>query len=276
MGGIVKCINQCRKNGCAPTLHLRTLNPHLEHAAFDAVFETEPAAFAYPTGNCQVSSFGFGGTNAHGIFWGKSMDVNQDVEKLWMRKLLSRPPPEVRPMGQNYDDWEADFPDTRAMRQGVKFSLSIGPDEGNEPLRWDIVDDRQAEIEEMEATFAVVGNFNGWDAEEAVPMEDAEVPGVHRITLEVPLGGKLEFHLLKGGTADQVVCPEQDDCTRKAVQIIGPEKDLKNKWVINAQEGKQVRIELFNRAGRTTIMWIIQRDGADATNNIMGDTGDEE
>lgn len=276
MGGIVKCINQCRNAKCAPTLHLRTLNPHLEHAKFDALFETEPAAFAYTSGNCQVSSFGFGGTNAHGIFWGKSSVINQDVERLWMRKLLSRPPPEVRPMGQNYDDWEADFPDTRLMRKGVKFSLSIGPDEGNEPLRWDIADDRQAEIDEMEATFAVVGNFNGWDAEEAVPMEDAEVPGVHRITLEVPAGGKLEFHLLKGGRADQVVCPEQDDCTRKVAKIIGPEKDLKNKWVIHAQEGRQVRIELFNRAGRRTIVWIIERSEADAINNMVGDTGDEE
>ena len=110
-------------------------------------------------GNSQVSSFGFGGTNAHGIFWGQNISikedggwsqcscrpsnwlklvsdviasesdripgstdlrlnsrpsfvcsfqlpsflllphVGEDVERVWMKKLLSRPPPEVRPMG---------------------------------------------------------------------------------------------------------------------------------------------------------------------------------
>ena len=118
---------------------------------------------------------------------GASDAVFQDVEKVWMKKLLSRPPPEVRPMGGppgvgkfwparaaffpqctsclshcefwqtrglDFDKWEADFPDTRMVRKGAKswaqcqaepgapasvlkprFSLSMGPDEGNEPLR---------------------------------------------------------------------------------------------------------------------------------------------
>eukprot|EP00439_Symbiodinium_sp_Y106_P047823 s4308_g6.t1 len=263
MGGIVKCILQCRSAKCCPTQHLRTLNPHLEHAKFEAHFETEPAAFATNQGNSQVSSFGFGGTNAHGVFWGMNVSIKEDVEKVWMKKLLSRPPPEVRPMGLDFDKWEADFPDTRMVRKGAKFSLSMGPDEGNEPLRWDVVDEsREIEVDDMEATFAITGNFNNWDDEEAIPMEDGEVPGVHRITLQVPAGGELHFHLLKGGNAKQIVGPAVDECTRKGAKIIGPQENLKNKWVINAPEGKEVRIEFFSRNGRRSILWILSKGDA--------------
>merc|ERR1712066_101616 len=43
MGAICKCVLQCKHAKCLSTLHLRTLNPHLEHAAFDAIFQTENA-----------------------------------------------------------------------------------------------------------------------------------------------------------------------------------------------------------------------------------------
>merc|ERR1719434_325130 len=33
-----KCVMVVMKITCAPTLHLKTLNPHLDHAAFDAVY----------------------------------------------------------------------------------------------------------------------------------------------------------------------------------------------------------------------------------------------
>ena len=29
-------------------------------------------------GNSQVSSFGFGGTNAHGVFWGMNVSIKED------------------------------------------------------------------------------------------------------------------------------------------------------------------------------------------------------
>ncbi|CAE8633086.1 unnamed protein product, partial [Polarella glacialis] len=207
MGGMIKCILQCKHSKCCPTLHVRTLNPHLEHTAFDAVFQTEPGQFAYTRGNSQVSSFGFGGTNAHGVFWGESVDVNQDVERVWMRKLMMRPPPEVRPMGRNFDDWEADFPDTRALRKGAKFCISLSPDDmPGQAIRWEMVEEGLgAEAEDLEATFAISGNFNNWDADEAVPMADGEVPGVHVVSLQVPAGGMLEFQLLQGGDAKQVI-----------------------------------------------------------------------
>eukprot|EP00913_Durusdinium_trenchii_P007675 g7211.t1 len=180
-------------------------------------------------------------------------------------------------MGLDYDKWEADFPDTRLLRKGAKFSLSMGPDEGNEPLRWDMVDERrEIEVDDAEATFAITGNFNNWDAEEAIPMEDGEVPGVHRTSLQVPPGGELHFHLLKGGDAKQVVGPETDDCTRKGAPIVGPHATLKNKWAraqgrLNWVVRREVRIEFFSRGGRRSILWILSREGV-----MPLETGDDE
>ncbi|CAE8690848.1 unnamed protein product, partial [Polarella glacialis] len=207
-------------------------------------------------------SFGFGGTNAHGVFWGESVDVNQDVERVWMRKLMMRPPPEVRPMGRNFDDWEADFPDTRALRKGAKFCISLSPDDmPGQAIRWEMVEEGLgAEAEDLEATFAISGNFNNWDADEAVPMADGEVPGVHVVSLQVPAGGVLEFQLLQGGDAKQVIGPASEHCTRKAEAILGPDADLSNKWVVHASEGKEVRIEFFSKSGRRSIMWLVERD----------------
>jgi len=167
---------------------------------------------------------------------------------------------------------QTDFPDTRMLRKGHKFSLSMGPDEGNEPLRWDVVDERrEIEVDDAEATFAITGNFNNWDEEEAIPMEDGEVPGVHRTSLQVPAGGELHFHLLKGGDVKQVVGPEIDGCTRKGAPIVGPKAGLTNKWVIQAAEGQDVRIEFFSKGGRRSILWILSRDGAGPLQ-----TGDDE
>merc|ERR1719464_2697071 len=91
MGAICKCILQCKYAKCCPTLHLRTLNPHLEHAAFDAIFQTESSKYTYFQGHSQVSSFGFGGANGHGIFWGKNLDAQPDVETLFKDELNRRP-----------------------------------------------------------------------------------------------------------------------------------------------------------------------------------------
>merc|ERR1712066_748176 len=73
MGSITKCIIQCKYAKCYPTLHCHTLNPHLEHAAFEALFQTEDSEMPYIQGHCQVSSFGFGGSNGHGVFWGHNI-----------------------------------------------------------------------------------------------------------------------------------------------------------------------------------------------------------
>merc|ERR550514_1703020 len=84
---MVKCVMVVKKAKCAPTIHFKTLNPHLDHAAFDAFFCTEMNPYKYKQGHCQVSSFGVGGTNGHAIFWGEGHKKLPDVRMLFLKKL---------------------------------------------------------------------------------------------------------------------------------------------------------------------------------------------
>jgi len=129
MAAMVKCVMQCKRTKCCPSLHLKTLNPHLEHTQFEAIFESEAALYTYAQGHSQVSSFGFGGTNGHGVFWGRNQGVLPDVNEAFMKRVKLMGPPEVRVMGNSPDDWESDAPDTRGVKSGAKFSISLSPDD---------------------------------------------------------------------------------------------------------------------------------------------------
>merc|ERR1712176_650252 len=111
MSAQIKCIIQVSATTCCATNHFRTLNPHLEHAAFDAFFETEDALFHYNQGHSQVSSFGFGGSNGHAIFWGDSIDQAPNIMAAMERRLKQAHAPEVRPVGSNPDNWDSDYPE---------------------------------------------------------------------------------------------------------------------------------------------------------------------
>merc|ERR1711972_86045 len=91
---------------CAPTQHLKCLNPHLDHAAFDAFFASEANPYLYNAGHAQVSSFGVGGTNGHAIFWGeKTIQADVDNTKLFLRKLRRTPCP-INADGSNPAAWD--------------------------------------------------------------------------------------------------------------------------------------------------------------------------
>merc|ERR1711998_104652 len=94
-----KCVMVVIKITCAATQHVKTLNPHLDHAAFEAIFCTEHNPYKYKQGHCQVSSFGVGGTNGHAIFWGEGFkpppDYRRslmDVKKLSGSKIIADGP----------------------------------------------------------------------------------------------------------------------------------------------------------------------------------------
>jgi len=257
MGGIVKCVIQCKFAKCMSTLHMRTLNPHLEHAAFDAIFQTESACYAYTQGHSQVSSFGFGGSNGHGVFWGENVNIVPNAQKTWEKKLAARPPPEVRVIGKSYDEWEADFPDPRRCKKGDTFSMTMGPDDpADRPVKWEPVEQSGDDAEDDEDTmYTISGNFNEWDDDRM--LAGGSVPGVHTTTLDVPDDGVLEFYFHRMGDRKQVLCPDIPDCSRRAEPIIGPQNELRNKWVVRASPGTEVAVELFVVGDRKAVTWIV-------------------
>lgn len=261
MGSITKCIIQCKYAKCYPTLHVRTLNPHLEHAAFEAVFQNENSAMPYLQGHCQVSSFGFGGSNGHGIFWGHNILVNEDYDRQMRKRIQKRPAPEVRVLGKDPEEWDADFPDLRTLKPGAKISVTLNKDDDLEDkLKWEVVNDGPDESEagEDDSFYAICGNFNEWEDDR---MAAGDVPGQHTITIEVPDSGILEFRFFKDGEKDQVLAPASEDCDRKTETIKGPAKGLTNKWVVRSRAGSEIRIELFVKGNMKSVLWLGQVSG---------------
>lgn len=252
MAAMCKCILGVKHSQCLPSNHVRQLNPHLEHTIFDAFFETERSRFPFDRGNYQISSFGFGGTNGHVVFWGKSVVNKEDNKAKIMRRIAKMSPAEIRPVGQNPDHWEADLPDQNPQ-SGESYGLVLNPEDPiDEPMRWLKVSAAEQAESENDAQYVVTGNFNFWQQDS---MEPGNVPGSHSIVLLMPSDGKLEFRFLRNGNIDEIVAPEVAKCSQKLARISGPEADLQNFWLIEGQANSRYLIELLCLKGMYSITW---------------------
>jgi len=212
----------------------------------------------YTTGNSHVSSFGFGGSNGHGIFWGEGIVDTGDIKALAMMSINKRPLPEVRPVGTNPDNWDSDWPAADG-KDGDKYEVVIDQDDTEEtPVKWTLVEPapEEGEEEEMESC-EITGNFNDWTAER---MMAGSVPGVHVTTLEIPESGTLEFRFLADGDEEKVIAPAVPKCTRKTAKILGPEKGPKNSWTVHAEPGSELEVQLFFTKKWRSVTWLKPED----------------
>merc|ERR1719161_3524636 len=63
--GLIKCVLVLRSRRMPPNLHLRELNPHIDHTGISVRIATEAVELCHRATAFGVSAFGFGGTNAH-------------------------------------------------------------------------------------------------------------------------------------------------------------------------------------------------------------------
>merc|ERR1711870_3467 len=171
------------------------------------------------------------------------------------RKLKKRSQPEVRVIGKDPSEWDADFPDLQKLKPGSKISVTINKEDKNEEkVKWDIDrDGPEIKEDDDDCFFSICGNFNDWEDDR---MAAGDVPGVHTATIETPDSGVLEFRFLKDGEKDQVLAPATDSCEKKTEAIQGPAKGLTNKWSIQSQAGSEVKIELFFRGSMRALLWL--------------------
>merc|ERR1711865_464103 len=225
---------------CAPTLHLKTLNPHLDHAAFEAVYTTECNPFQYTRGHSQVSSFGVGGTNGHAIFWGEDLSPTLaiDPHKLLLSKL-NRQMPILIADGPNPADWDFSGPDFKA-KPGDKYFLSIEKDPitGETPIRWVKADPAEG----LPEFYALAGSHNDWADDKMI---EGEAPHFFYQELEIPSEGTIEFRFLVDGDQSKGLGPTEPNCTRRTAPMDSVKKDCTTSWLITGSPGDNVRIELL-------------------------------
>merc|ERR1712061_120943 len=104
--------------------------------SFDNDIMNEMGAGHVTQSHVHVSSFGFGGTNGHVIFWGKSLYHLPDVPTAVLQKLREQPVPEVRVSGSDPADWEWDGPDAE-IRAGEKYKITFNQEDPKDtPVKW--------------------------------------------------------------------------------------------------------------------------------------------
>jgi polyketide synthase-associated protein len=253
MGGMVKCIEQVMHCQCVTSLHVSQLNPHLDHEAFEAFFETELTKFKFDQGHSQVTSLGFGGSNGHAIFHGKkSAGFLPSPNEQIMKRIAKMNPAEIRVLGDNPANWESDMPGAD-HKPGDAYKIFINSEDPVDvPVRWEKVE-KEAEEDEEEAAFSIVGNFNSWEEDRMAP---GDVPGQYVTNITVPSEGILEFRFLKDGDPDKVIGPSMPKCGKKSAPIKGPERGLTNSWLVKMQGDSEVQIELLCVKGKFSIIWF--------------------
>eukprot|EP00811_Abedinium_folium_P030448 NODE_487_length_2995_cov_6.779289.p1 GENE.NODE_487_length_2995_cov_6.779289~~NODE_487_length_2995_cov_6.779289.p1 ORF type:complete len:854 (-),score=245.54 NODE_487_length_2995_cov_6.779289:434-2800(-) len=251
MGGMVKCVLQVLSSISYPSLHLRLLNPHLNHDDFMGRYNTELLNYGCEQGHSQISSFGFGGTNGHAIFWGLSSET-QELDSPVVRLIRRLPAPKVHVHGADPDSWGWDFPDLRDVKPNDFLSASMHPDHLDQAPLWSTTLPRVKADEDL-ATYNIAGDFSEW---EGVLMDAGAVPGLHVTVLEVPPAGAVTFHFRIHGDDQKILAPDTDGCSRASADIVGPAEHLSNVWSVTAPPGALLQVELFVRQGRRSVLWF--------------------
>lgn len=233
-----KCILIVMNAVCLPTQHVKTLNPHLDHAAFDAVYCTEHTAYRYATGHCQVSSFGVGGTNGHAIFWGEKVEPDVDFRKVFLRKIMRATPPITTEGTSDPACWDYRGLDYKA-KEGDSYKVYLEKDAftGEETVTFE-----KEEVKEDPAEFySTTGNHNDWDSDQ---MQEGDVHGLFFQDIPVPDDGVLEFRILVDGNPEKNIGPEETT-SQRLTAIQGPSSELRTSWLINGTPGDVVRVEFL-------------------------------
>lgn len=252
---MIKCCMVVRKTKSAPTIHLKTLNPHLEHTQFDAFFSTECTPYKYNQGHCQVSSFGVGGTNGHAVFWGEESYAAKtvDPEKLFMKKLEVQPP-KIIADGPDPEDWNYSGP-AGVLKPGEAYRVRIDRDPvtGATPIRWEKY---TLEEEPRPEFYSMTGSYNEWVAER---MEEGEVPGLWYQIVDIPDSGTMEFRFLEDDDTNRALGPLEKSCKRRLAPAEAS-KSCETSWVIDGQPGEVYRVELLVPSKRPpAVTWFKMR-----------------
>merc|ERR1711879_720244 len=130
--GFFKCLLQVAHCEGASNVHLRVKNPHLDMEGFPCQMLSESVVMRDDAAYSGVSSFGFGGTNAHAEAWGKNIfttrgSLCQDPTTVFQKKLANAPAPEITMNGDDVTEWETTGLDPRA-EPGQKWKVSLDED----------------------------------------------------------------------------------------------------------------------------------------------------
>mmetsp|Transcript_59827 Transcript_59827/g.110771 ORF Transcript_59827/g.110771 Transcript_59827/m.110771 type:complete len:942 (+) Transcript_59827:80-2905(+) len=256
LAGFLKCVEQVSHCEACPNVHLHTLNAHLDFSGFPCQVLSEKVVMSEDAAYTGVSSFGFGGTNAHAQAWGRNVMTSRgtlqiDTSKAFIQKLMHAPAAEITMNGEDALDWETTGlpPD---IKPGDKFKVEL--DEDGVAI-WEV---QEEDDENFGDDFYIQGTFNSWEPEALEPHE--RIPGLWIGEIVVGKSGEEEFQVLADEDKDMVYYPGMIQCTYKSAPVLGPAGASKEySWMIKGEPGQKFRIEFFQSGRSMSVLWMAMR-----------------
>eukprot|EP00403_Amphidinium_massartii_P017302 CAMPEP_0178421644 /NCGR_PEP_ID=MMETSP0689_2-20121128/26753_1 /TAXON_ID=160604 /ORGANISM="Amphidinium massartii, Strain CS-259" /LENGTH=914 /DNA_ID=CAMNT_0020043161 /DNA_START=31 /DNA_END=2772 /DNA_ORIENTATION=+ len=219
--GFVKCCLQVLKAEVSPNLHLRELNPNLDMTGFPALMETEGMMCEHTSTFAGVSSFGFGGTNSHGMAFGKHVGGHRgymllDARKVLLNKINAAPPPDVAVWSDDPEDWETSgIPIDADECVDKQFQVELL--EHGKVVWREVVEE---EPETRGSRFYLTGTFNDWGFDQ-MELDDV-MPDLYVLEMELGDEGAENFQIVVDEDTDLIYYPETEQCVRKSAPVKGP------------------------------------------------------
>ena len=113
IAGIIKTALMLHHRQLVPSLHFQTPNPHIPFDKLPVRVQTEHEAWQDEPAFAGVSSFGFGGSNAHAVLMGMPAvppQPDQPSQTPYLVPLSAKTPAALRQLAQRWRDWLANEP----------------------------------------------------------------------------------------------------------------------------------------------------------------------
>jgi len=270
MAGFLKCCLQVGHAESSPNLHLKELNAHLDMAGFPGQFLTEGVGLSFDASFCGVSSFGFGGTNAHAIAYGKNSITSRGLSTgktraVMLEKLKQAAAPDVFQVDEDEEDWATDGMPLESPSTPCLYQLELGRD-GKVHCR-EIVE----EIAAIGDSVSLIGSFSNW--QDKVPLTPSSaIPNLYVAQVTIGGSGSESFQVishmpaLEEGEEEQEIFffPEtQGPCSSRAARIkFSSDKPARDRcWMIKSKSGAKFQVEFYIDSTANTINWIAEKDG---------------
>ncbi|CAK0839000.1 unnamed protein product [Prorocentrum cordatum] len=259
MAGFVKCCMQVMRAECGPNIHFREGNPHLNVEGFPCRFVSECLTFAHDSSYTGVSSFGFGGTNAHALAYGRNSATSRGIGQRSLRRVVMdrirrAPPPDVAMLGSDPEQWESNGMPASEGQIGRVFRVELLEDGS---VVWREAAERARAL--AGSTFHLTGSFNQWGLSMMQP--SSGIPNLHVGEVCVPPEGEVLFRVVADGDPLAAYCPPWPRCTRKAAPVVGPgppppELHREAAWLIEGRPGQRFRVEFHCSDESTSVLWL--------------------